>query len=401
MNILKDIFIITMLFATTIAIANHRVALVIGNGEYKTAPLDNPINDADAVADKLQNLGFEVIRGNNLDRKAMLKKVRDFRQQVNSNTEIALFYYAGHGAQYDKESYLIPLTASIDYDNDLPIEGISAQKILQQIEDENAKVNILILDACRNLPFKRRKRSGLRGLASISGNSQSLIVYSTKAGETANDNGKSGSHSPYTEVLLRYLDKPLPVTQLFNDIGYEVNRIYGQQPWISGSGIPRIYLRTPQKQVTHADTQSTQSILPVMPATESQNNDVLSAEEVKKIIQNYYDIQVSEDWRSLLEIYSDNITRFFDKRNITNYEAVEIAKNYKSKFGITQVNYDISWDSLVHKNSSLGTEVNYTMNYRIKRNNKNKPSYFLLNITINIDKNRKIISIYEDIMSKK
>ncbi len=295
----------------------------------------------------------------------------------------------------------LALNASVNYDNDLPIEGVSAQRILQQIEDENAKVNILILDACRNLPFKHKKRSNIRGLASISGNSQSLIVYSTKAGETANDNGKSGNHSPYTEVLLKYLDKPLPITQLFNDIGYEVNRVYGQQPWISGSGIPRIYLRTPQNQVTHADTQSTQSMLPVMPAAEYQNNDVLSAEEVKKIIQNYYDIQVSEDWRSLLEIYSDKVIRFFDKRNITNYEAVAIAKNYKSKFGITQVNYDIRWNSLVLKNSSLGTEVNFMMNYRIKRNNKNKPSDFLLNITMDIDKNRKIARIYENIISKK
>ncbi len=105
----RTLLILSVFTLMIVQASNHRVALVIGNGEYKTAPLTNPTNDANAVADKLQNLGFEVIRGNNLDRKAMLKKVRNFRQIVNSSTEIALFYYAGHGAQYEKESYLIPL----------------------------------------------------------------------------------------------------------------------------------------------------------------------------------------------------------------------------------------------------------------------------------------------------
>lgn len=242
--------------------AADRVALVIGNQNYRHDALDTPINDATKVADKLRKLGFSVVSvGHNLDRREMLEKVRAFRQNINRDTEIALFFYAGHGAQYDNESYLIPLQANLQYANDLPIEAVKAKDILNQIEEQNAKVNVMILDACRNLPLKRANRSSMRGLAPMESHSSTLIAYSTKAGETAKDKGNSGVNSPYTEVLLKYLQDraEIPLTQFFNDISYEVFETYGQEPWMSSSRIPRVYLKKPTVQAVKPPRQNAQT----------------------------------------------------------------------------------------------------------------------------------------------
>ncbi len=253
-------FIVTPLFAK----AGNRVALVIGNQDYRHQALDTPVNDAVTVANKLKKLGFTVVPvGKNLNRSAMLKKVRTFRQQISRNTEIALFYYAGHGAQYNNESYLIPLQANLEYANDLPIEAVKAKDILNLIEEQNAKVNVMILDACRDLPLERTHRGKTRGLAKMESHSSTLIAYSTKAGDVAEDKGNSGIHSPYTEVLLQYLDQPnLPLTQLFNDVSYAVYQQYQQEPWISSSRVPRIYLSSEPQQSAPQVADITQQPIP-------------------------------------------------------------------------------------------------------------------------------------------
>lgn len=125
-----------------------------------------------------------------------------------------------------------------------------------------------------------------------------------------------------------------------------------------------------------------------------------SENEIKKFINDYYNTLIAEDWNGLLSMYSSKLNRFYGKFNVENFEAVSSAKNYKSKFGVTKAHYDINWNTLSSRNSKIGTEITFTMDYQIERKNKNKPSTFNLDIIIVIDKNQKIKSIYENIISR-
>ncbi len=119
---MRQLIITLFIFIAFLTSASDRLALVIGNNDYRhIGKLQNPINDANAVADKLQRMGFYVIQLNNGDRAALLRTVHAFSQKINRNTKIALFYYSGHGLQYENQSYLVPVDAKIETGADVPI----------------------------------------------------------------------------------------------------------------------------------------------------------------------------------------------------------------------------------------------------------------------------------------
>lgn len=142
-----------LLFTGTSApsFADRRVALVIGNGEYISMPgLSNPVNDATDVSEKLSSLGFVVISGFDLDRREMEGKVREFFAEI-SGSDVALFYYAGHGLQVAGQNYMAPVDASLRSQDDLPFETIPLDLILSTME-RAGKSNLIFLDACRDNP---------------------------------------------------------------------------------------------------------------------------------------------------------------------------------------------------------------------------------------------------------
>jgi formylglycine-generating enzyme required for sulfatase activity len=240
-RILLCYFLLPLLIST--AYAQSRVALVIGNSSYSKGFLPNPVNDADDIATVLKTLGFKVTLIKNSSRATMLRAVQQFKANLSARTEVAFFFYAGHGAQFEGDSYLLPLKSSIASTADLPIEALKARDILTQMRSSGSKVNVMVLDACRDLPYPALKRGGARGLARINNARSALIAYSTSLGNTAAD-GRA-RNSPYTAVLKNYLPKKnLPLTQLFNDVGFAVDRnTRGKQtPWVSSSPMPRVYL---------------------------------------------------------------------------------------------------------------------------------------------------------------
>lgn len=243
-NMLKSFLILTLAFFTIHASAGERLALVIGNADYAQGYLHNPVNDAEDMANVLQNqLGFTVKLITNGSRSTMLRAVQQFRKDLNANTEVALFYYAGHGAQYQHQSYLLPLSAQIASADDLPIEALPANNVLEQMRGSGSPVNVMILDACRDLPFPALNRSINRGLSRMMISDSALVAYSTSPGRTAADG--DGRNSPYTAALLHHLPKPnVTLTQLFNDIGLAVkhNTKGAQVPMVDSSPMPNIYL---------------------------------------------------------------------------------------------------------------------------------------------------------------
>lgn len=212
-----------------------RVALVIGNSSYGTAPLRNPVNDANLVAATLRDLGFDVIARTNVSLREMQTAVRDFRGKIQ-NGSVALFYYAGHGIQADGSNYLIPIGASIEAEGDLSLEGLDLNSVLKQMGAAHNRLNIVILDACRNNPFISSSRGGPQGLAQVNAPAGTFIAYATAPGQTASD-GK-GQNGLYTQELLANMRTPgMPIEEVFKHVRVGVKlKSNGQQvPWDASS----------------------------------------------------------------------------------------------------------------------------------------------------------------------
>ena len=193
----RFVFVLLLCGAAPPASAARRIALVMGNGNYLYAnTLTNPVNDAGLLAGVLQAQGFEVTRVIDADQRAMKRAFSDFaaKLQMAGPDTVALVYYAGHGVQFRGANYLIPVDAKLDTEAQLEIETFNADTIMQAIGAAGSKLNIVILDACRNTPF-RSFRSASRGLAAIDAPQGTLVAFSTAPGQAARD-GCVGRQQP-------------------------------------------------------------------------------------------------------------------------------------------------------------------------------------------------------------
>ena len=224
------------------ALADNRVALVIGNSAYQNVrPLDNPKNDARLIADTLRSLGFSIVGGGpqlDVDKASVDRAVQAFGAQLQG-ADVGLFYYAGHGVQVSGANHLVPIDANPVRQSDVDFQMLDANVVLRQMADSGTKLNIVILDACRNNPFGDRSlRGGTRGLAQMQAPEGTLISFATQPGNVAQD-GSDGD-SPYTKALAQAMRKPgLDIFRTFNEVGIAVASATGgaQQPWISLSPI--------------------------------------------------------------------------------------------------------------------------------------------------------------------
>ena len=224
------------------ACAEERVALVVGNSHYQNvAPLTNPANDARLMAETLRELGFKLVGDGpqlDLDKAAFDNAVQSFGNQLQGG-DVGLFYYAGHGVQVRGSNYLVPISANPTKEADVDFQMLDANLVLRQMEGAGTKLNIVILDACRNNPFGGRGlRSATSGLAQMQAPEGTLISFATQPGNVAQD-GTDGD-SPYTEALAQTIKHPgLDIFRTFNEVGLVVaNKTGGaQQPWVSLSPI--------------------------------------------------------------------------------------------------------------------------------------------------------------------
>jgi hypothetical protein len=232
---------ISILF-TSAGLAETRVALVVGNSAYQNvSPLPNPTSDARLVAETLARLGFKLVGGGaqlDLDKPRFDAAVQAFGRQL-LGADVGLFYYAGHGIQVRGTNYLVPISANPTREADVDFQMVDVGLVLRQMEGSGTKLNIVMLDACRNNPFGGRGlRAAEGGLAQIRAPEGTLLSYATQPGNVALD-GDDG-HSPYTRALVETMQKPgLDVLQAFNQVGLIVKRGTGgsQLPWVSSSPI--------------------------------------------------------------------------------------------------------------------------------------------------------------------
>ena len=216
----------------------QRVALVIGNSNYVNAPdLANPGNDAQSMAQLLNQAGFEVVSATDLTHNDMLKVVQDFSARVAARGQntVAMVYYAGHGVQLAGENYLVPVDAKITSPNELVSNSVRLVDVMATLESIPSRLRIVLLDACRNNPFKEVNDAG-RGLAIVDAPNGSIVGYSTAPGTEALDG--TDEHSPYTKAFLKLAPEPnVPIEQLFKRVRLEVNSTTDgkQTPWESSS----------------------------------------------------------------------------------------------------------------------------------------------------------------------
>ena len=156
--------------------AENRIALVIGNSNYKDAPLANPVNDATAIAKTLQGLGFKVILRTNVSQSQMRQAVREFGDELHAGRGVGLFYFAGHGMQINNRNFLIPVGTDIRREYEVEDQSLDAGSVLSMMQSARARVNIVILDACRNNPFARSFRNSTVGLAPMQAPAGTLLA---------------------------------------------------------------------------------------------------------------------------------------------------------------------------------------------------------------------------------
>ena len=239
---LAAVIIVLSLLSTGPAAAEKRIALVVGNSAYQNITrLDNPRNDATLMADTLSSLGFTLIGGRaqlDLDKSALDIAVQNFGRQIQG-VDVALFYYAGHGVQVSGSNYLVPVSANPTREADVDFQMVDINLVLRQMQGSGTRLNMVILDACRNNPFGARGlRSADGGLAQMRAPEGTLISYATQPGSVAR--GGSDGHSPYTKALATIIKQAgLDIFQTFNQVGLAVKRETGgsQQPWVSSSPI--------------------------------------------------------------------------------------------------------------------------------------------------------------------
>lgn len=222
--------------------STKRVALVIGNGSYGSAPaLKNPPNDARDMAATLTALGFDVSSGVNVSQREMKRLIREFGQKLKGGGS-GLFYYAGHGVQSKGRNYLIPIDAEIQSEAEVEDSGVDVGLVLNYMDEAQNGLNIVILDACRNNPFGRSFRSAAEGLAQVDAPTGTLIAYATAPGRVASDG--SGQNGLYTSELLKQMRVPsVSVTDMFMRVRAEVMKQTGnkQVPWEASSLVGAFY----------------------------------------------------------------------------------------------------------------------------------------------------------------
>jgi TPR repeat protein len=228
----------------------QRIALLIGNSDYKSAPLANPVNDARAMAGALAGLGFETIVRENVKTRELGSVYREFRSRIKPGA-VALVFYAGHGVQVRGQNYFPSVDSEISAEEDVPLQSLNLSTLLENMEEARAGLSVVLLDACRNNPYVRGFRSAAQGLSKVTAPSGTLIHYATKPGSVADDG--RGKNSPYTQALLAHLGTPGIQIEiaLKNVTNAVVSATQGkQEPWVEGSLRGDFYLRPAQNQTT-------------------------------------------------------------------------------------------------------------------------------------------------------
>ncbi len=253
--------LLVLILGTVKASAEARIALIVGNGTYSAVTqLDNPVPDAELMAQVLTDKGFKVTVLTDADQVTLNRGIAQFGRDLRDAGEEAtgLFYYAGHAVQSFGDNYLLPVDTALTDAADLSLVAVDAQAVLRQMRSAKNRTNIVILDACRNNPFEAIPDLDDNGLAEMKAPTGTFLSYSTAPGAVALD-GLDGN-SPFTKALAREIDVPgVPIEQTFKKVRVAViDETMGQQtPWDTSSLTQDFFFEAKQ-QLSAAEIQEKQ-----------------------------------------------------------------------------------------------------------------------------------------------
>jgi hypothetical protein len=338
---------------TSEAISENRQALVIGNSEYQYAGrLRNPVNDARAIGSTLKQLGFKVTTITNADQRKIERSIRNFGKQLKQNKGVGLFYFAGHGMQFDGENYLLPTDIDPSTEEDVRYDAVPLGKLLAQMRAADNKMNIVVLDACRNNPFSRSFRTFNPGLAQINAAAGTFISFATAPGQIAADG--EGSNGLFTSKLLQHMQTPdLKIEEVFKRTTADVYSASNkrQAPWVQYSVIGDFYFApgniVPATVDVKPSQQAPKKQIKQEPAV------VLSGEAAKKKL-----LETNEC--SDCDLRGANL----DGVDISGADLRSATLRGVSLRNTTMTNADLRWASLRHANfgtfgSLLGFEIGW------------------------------------------
>ena len=270
---------------------SQRVAIVVGNGEYKQQPLKNPINDAKAVSLALRSYGFDVTELLDVKDSEAARISQIIKTKVSTNTTF-IFYYAGHGVQVDGANYFPNIDMNFRDLQTLKKGSIELNEILKDINSIKPKAAVVILDACRDNPFEplSASKESYKGLARAISPPGSVIFYATRPGSTASDG--RGENGLFTEVLLKEISNPqLPLELLFRRVSSGVFKSSKgeQEPWVEGVIREEIIIAAREDNVNLANTSNsipTSNAAPIEPATVAQAEKQTLPNTVKLTAEN-------------------------------------------------------------------------------------------------------------------
>ncbi|UZF91853.1 caspase family protein [Bosea sp. NBC_00550] len=319
------------------AVPERRVALVIGNSAYTAVPpLANPQRDARGMAAALKRLGFDVVEGYDLKMDEMTGVVREFAQKLDG-AKAGLVYYAGHGIAVGDENYLIPVDASLRSEADLDFRAVNVQLVLRQMQRDE-RVNIVILDACRDNPFATqlaaKSRAVTRGLTAIETQSASgiLIAFATDPRATALDGERDGN-SPFTSALLKHIETPeVSITTVMDRVRADVWETTGkkQKPWTNSSIIGEFRLNPTLKLASvdpsAAATKAIDAAVPVpaMPVASSLDRAQLDVKTWEVAERG----NSAPDYRAYLDAFPSGQFATFARNRLASLEAAKPAAGF-------------------------------------------------------------------------
>ncbi|MBC8131179.1 MAG: caspase family protein [Rhizobiaceae bacterium] len=330
----------------TSAAEAKKVALVIGNSAYQNAvPLANPVNDAKAMSEKLEALGFAVVTGFDQDYRSMQATVNGFAREA-IGADIALLFYAGHGMQVRGDNYLIPIDAAFKDETSLDFEAVPVDFVLRQMS-RDVRLRMVFLDACRDNPLSKvlarsmepsRSASIGEGLAEIKiddAGEGTVIAFATSPGDVAYD-GKS-AHSPFTRALLDHIDAAdLPLQNVMTRVTRDVYEATNQKqrPWINASLIGEIYLNKSDVEVaalgeTPSMPESVAAVVPQLAISAvPAKGDPVAWDQEKTLFEFAQKSGAPEDFQAYLASYptghfADIARNFIERSRVGDSESAD------------------------------------------------------------------------------
>ena len=299
------------------ALAENRIALVIGNSNYTSVTaLPNPANDAKAMTNFLNSAGFQVVQAPDLTQSDMRRTIADFAKKVTEKgpDTVALVFYAGHGLQVDGENYLVPVDAQIERESDVPLQATRLADLMNVLSSVPSKSNIVILDACRNNPFSAINKTAGRGLAIVDAPNGSIVSYSTAPGTEALDG--DGQNSPYTTALTKIGHEPgLQIEQLLKRVRLDVSNTTARQqfPWESSSlTVEFSFFPSGSAQQAAAPATKSQPATTTKARSEARSVEAWQKELKSKNAREAYELVVREDqvegYQAYLALYPSQST---------------------------------------------------------------------------------------------